>query len=61
MRARDCWILQNDMWALAYLRPFTTNKLAKTGDSERSQLLVEFTLESRNEAASGIVADLTTS
>lgn len=60
-RARDCFILQNDMWALAYLRPFTTTDLAKTGDSEQKQLLVEFTLESRNEAASGGVFDLTTS
>lgn len=60
-RARDAWILQNDMWALAYLRSFTSNDLAKTGDSERKQLLVEFTLESRNEKASGGVFDLTTS
>jgi len=44
--------------ALAYLRPFQTNDLAKTGDSEKTQLLAEFTLEMRNEAAHGIVADL---
>ena len=59
-RARDCLILQKDMWAVAYLRPFQLHDLAKTGDSERRQLLVEYTLESRNEAASGLVADLTT-
>ena len=35
--------------------------LAKTGDTERKQLIVEYALEARNEAASGIVADLTTS
>ena len=34
---------------------------AKTGDSEKRQLLLEATLESRNEAASGCVADITTS
>lgn len=61
MRARDCLLLQKDMWAVAYLRPFTLNPLAKTGDSERRQLLAEYTLESRNEAASGGVFDLTTS
>lgn len=60
-RSRDCWILQNDMWALAFLRSFKSYDLAKTGDSERKQLLVEFTLEARNEAASGGVFDLTTS
>ena len=60
-RARDALILQKDMWGVAYLRPFRLQDLAKTGDSERKQLIVEYTLESRNEAASGIVADLTTS
>ena len=60
-RARDCLVLQKDMWAVAYLRPFTLHDLAKTGDSERKQLLVEYTLESRNEAASGAVYDCTTS
>lgn len=59
MRARDALVLQTDMWAIAYLRPFQTVDLAKTGDSERNQLLVEYTIESRNEKASGIVADLT--
>lgn len=60
-RARDCLILQKDMWAIAYLRNMTTTVLAKTGDNEKRQLLCEYTLESRNEQASGIVADLTTS
>jgi len=35
------------------------NDLAKTGDSEKKQLLVEFTLEVRNEAAHGIILDIT--
>lgn len=55
------FILQSDMFALAYLRPFQIGNLAKTGDSERRQLLVEYTLECRNEAASGAVYDLTKS
>ena len=46
---------------LASLRPLSKEELAKTGDSEKRQLLVEATLESRNEGASGLVADLTTS
>ena len=43
------------------LRDFQTHELAKTGDSIRKQILVEWTLEMCNEAASGIVSDLTTS
>ena len=35
--------------------------LAKTGDAMKQFLVAEYTLESRNEAGSGIVADLTTS
>ena len=33
-------------------------ELAKTGDSERVQLLVEWTLEMRNEKAHGILLDI---
>jgi hypothetical protein len=58
MRTRDALILDPEYAALAYLRPFQTNDLAKTGDSENTQLLAEVTLEVKNEAAHGIVADL---
>lgn len=62
-RARDALVLQMDMWAVGFLpgREFATFELAKTGDTDRRQILSEYTLEARNEAASGIVADLTTS
>jgi len=43
------------------LRNFQTHELAKTGDNTHMLLLVEGGLVSRNEAASGIVADLTSS
>jgi len=52
------FLVDPDMAAVAYLRPFQTIELAKTGDSEKTQLLAELTLEIRNEAAHGIVADL---
>ena len=52
------FLVDPDMAAVAYLRPFETIELAKTGDSEKTQLLAELTLEIRNEAAHGIVADL---
>ena len=60
-RDREAWVLDMDMWGVAFLRDFTMHELAKTGDTEKRQLLVECTLESRNEAASGMIADLTTS
>lgn len=59
-RARSALILDSSMWAMATLRDFQRSPLAKTGDTMREQILVEYTLEARNEKASGIVADLTT-
>ncbi|HEU4636893.1 MAG TPA: DUF5309 domain-containing protein [Edaphobacter sp.] len=43
------------------LRDFQTSELAKTGDSQQKQILVEYTQEVRNEKAHCMVADLTTS
>lgn len=60
-RARSALVLDTDMWAMAVLRDFQSTPLAKSGDYEREQVLVEYTLEAREEAANGIVADLTTS
>lgn len=59
-RARDVHVLDTSMWAVSTLRPMQTIDLAKTGDAEKGMVLAEYTLESRNEAASGIVADVTT-
>lgn len=53
------FIVDPDMASVAYLRPFQTNELAKTGDAEVTQLLAEYTLQVSNEAAHGIIADLT--
>ncbi len=55
----EALILEMDMWAMAVLRDFQEDDLAKTGDTDRKQLIVEYTLESRNEAASGSIRDLT--
>jgi len=60
-RDRDAWVLDMDYWGVAFLRDFTMHEIAKTGDADKKQLLIEATLESRNEAASGVVADVTTS
>jgi len=62
-RSRDVLVLQFDMWAVAYIkgRKMASLTLAKTGDSDRRQILSEYGLEARNEASSGGVFDLTTS
>ena len=54
----QAFVLDPEYAATAFLRPFQTNELAKTGDSEKTQLLVEYTLEVKNEAAHAIIADL---
>ena len=58
MRTRDALVLDPEYAAVAYLRPFQTNELAKAGDSDKTQVLVECTLEVKNEAAHGAVYDL---
>lgn len=58
MRTRDALILDPEYAALAYLRPFQTNDIAKVGDAEKKQILAELTLEVRNEAAHGGAFDL---
>jgi hypothetical protein len=62
-RARDVLILEQDKWAVAYLggRNMISIPLAKTGDSDRRQILSEYGLVARNEKASGGVFDNTTS
>jgi hypothetical protein len=62
-RTRDVLVLQSEMWAVAYLagRKMVSIPLAKTGDSDRRQMLSEYALVSRNEKSSGGVFDLTTS
>jgi len=52
------FVLDPEYASIAYLRPFATNELAKTGDSEKTQLIVEYTLEVKNEKAHAIIADL---
>lgn len=60
VRARDAIIMRSDMWAWADLRPMFEKPLPDTGDAKKTALLAEATLICRNEAASGIAADLTT-
>jgi hypothetical protein len=61
METDKVYVLQPDMFSVDYYRDFQTTDLAKTGDSEEKQMLVEYTLCSKNEKASGVILDLTTS
>lgn len=60
-RSRDVFIMQDDMWSVAVLRPTKNVPLAKTGDSSKRQVVTELTLVCKNEKASGAVVDCTTS
>src|SRR5574340_1069474 len=51
-------LLDTEYLGIAYLRNFQTIDLAKTGDAEKKQLLVEYGLKVHNHNAQGIVADL---
>lgn len=57
-RPRDVWMLQSDMWSVDYLRPFETKELAKTGDSTKKMIVVEYTLRANNPKANGLIADV---
>lgn len=57
--AKNCaFVLDPEYWKVAYLRGFTEEKLAKTGDSLKGHVLVECTLEARQPKSSGMYADL---
>lgn len=62
-RARDLLLLDMDYWSIAFLpgRNMISFPLAKTGDTDKRQILSEYTLVAKQEAASGILRDLTTS
>lgn len=58
-RSRDVFIIEKDKLALAELRPMKNEALAKTGDSEKRQVVSECTLVVRNEKALGSIVDCT--
>jgi len=60
-RDKSAFVIDPEYWSVAYYRDFKQEEVAKTGDAIKRALLVEFTLVSKNEASSGIIADLTTS
>lgn len=59
-RDRTAHVLDTEYWEIDVLDPMKIEPLAKTGLSEIRLLSTELTLCAKNEAASGVVADLTT-
>lgn len=60
-RERDAFVVDPEYAAVSYLRNFQTQELAKTGDSEKKMIVVEYALKVRTEKAHGIIADLNAS
>ena len=52
-------ILQMDMWAIDFLRPFQTKDLARTGDSDKKMMLAEWCLTAKAPNASYGIFNLT--
>lgn len=59
LQANTCLVLDTEYWSRAVLRPMQTINLAKTGDSEKREMLSELTLVCENSKASGLVEALT--
>jgi len=57
-RNRTCLILDMDYWAVSYLTPVKQQEIARTGTADKRLISVNFTLESKNAAASAKVTDL---
>ena len=58
LRARDVLLIDPDMLSIGYLRPFKSEELAKTGDADKFNMIVEWTLVVKNQASQAIIADL---
>lgn len=56
--ARNAFLLDPKMLKLGIFRDYRVEKPAKTGDAEKRVLLTEYTLVVKNEASSGVIADL---
>ena len=60
-RERSLLLVDPDFAKVSFLRDFETVDIATIGDAVTKMIVVEYGLEVSNEAAHGIVADLTTS
>ena len=60
-RERSLLLVDPDYAKVSFLRDFKTVDIATVGDAQTKMIVTEYGLEMSNEAAHGIVADLTTS
>ena len=54
----DVLIMDFAYWATGILRNFRVDPLARTGDADNRQMLVDYTVVSKNEASSAIARDI---
>lgn len=59
--ADDVYVLDMSKWAVLYLRTYRPIEVDKTGDATKRLLLVDYSLQYREEMASGVVADIDSS
>ena len=59
--AAQVYVLDTSTWSVDYLRPIQMTTLAKTGDSERRQILAEYTLAAQSPEANAKIHTTTTS
>lgn len=57
-RDRSAFVLDPEYAAVSFLRDFEVIDIARTGDSEKKEIIVEYGLEISNEAAHGVIADI---
>lgn len=57
-RERDAFVIDPQYASVGYLRNFQTADLAKTGDSQRKMIVVEYGLKVKTEKSHAIIADL---
>jgi hypothetical protein len=60
-RDRSLLLVDPEFAKVSYLRNFETVDIATIGDADTKMIVVEYGLEVSNEAAHGVVADLSTS
>lgn len=61
IRPRDAFLMDPRYYKVAYFRNFQRSKIAKVGDADTEMIVVEYGLQVDNEAAHGVIRDLTTS
>lgn len=57
---KQVYVVDKSMAAVSYLRPFQSMPLAKTGDAEKTMLVVEYALKVKNQKAFATISDCTT-